>query len=653
MIAAGVLVLSAFVVAGEFDLLSWFLPAFILFVGARFGLTLLFNPGQSEKVHIRFANLYALASLFLGLSWGLLSLYYYDLNYEGFRIFLTVVNLGLITAGVGTLSVWMRAYHAFVIPQIVCLIIAHTLNLNIFVVLALIIYSWFIFLVAKNTHARFNQGSALIEENSLLIEQMDAEIQSRKQAQAELENSQSILEELIQQRTGELVEKNINLKEEQGKRSEAEKHLERIAYYDALTGLPNRSLLIERIKQALIKAKRHDDMIGVLFVDLDRFKSINDSFGHDIGDKLIVQVAERISDTLRESDLVARNGSDEFVILLEDMEDFREAFVVAEKVIECNFRSYQLSEHEIHIGSSIGISIYPSDGEDALELLKMADTAMYYAKEQGSNHFEFYSSEMSNRIKARVEMENALRAALDNDEFYLVYQPQVNALSKETTGFEALLRWNSSSFGHVSPAEFVPILEETGLIYKVGEWVIKDVISFVKSEGSRGKKVSINLSALQCGVPQYSKKIKELITEQGVNPALIEFEVTESILINDFSKTESFLNEISELGCTIALDDFGTGYTSFSYLTKLSIDVIKIDRSLITSIDTEKSLQDIVKAIVTMCESLGIENVFEGVETQEELDALQQLNAKTIQGYFFSKPLEVSELERWFETEKK
>jgi len=651
MIAAGVLVVSAFVVAGEFGLVSWFLPAFVLFVSARFGLTLLFNPDHSEKAHIRFANLYALASLFLGLSWGVLSLYYYDISNEGFRIFLTVVNLGLITAGVGTLSAWMRAYHAFAIPQIVCLIIAHSLNLNVFVVLSLIIYSWFIFLVAKNTHAKFNQSRELIQENSQLIEQMDAEIQSRKQAQADLENSQSILEELIKQRTGELVETNLDLKEEQDKRSAAEKHLERIAYYDALTGLPNRALLIERIKQALIKAKRRDSMFGVLFVDLDRFKSINDSFGHDIGDKLIVQVAERIGGSLRESDLVARNGGDEFVILLEDMEDFRETFVVAEKVIECNIQSYQISEHEIHIGSSIGISVYPADGDDALDLLKMADTAMYYAKEQGSNHFEFYSSEMSNRIKARLEMENALRLAFNNDEFYLVYQPQVNAFSKETSGFEALLRWDSSTFGRVSPAEFVPILEETGLIYKVGEWVIKDVIRFVKSEGSRGKKVSINLSALQCGAAQYSQKIKELITVQGVNPALIEFEVTESILINDFSKTEYFLNEISELGCTIALDDFGTGYTSFSYLAKLSIDVIKIDRSLITSIDTEKSLQDIVKAIVTMCESLGIENVFEGVETQQELEVLQQLNAKTIQGYYFSKPLDVSELEQWFDSE--
>ena len=651
MIAAAVLVLSAFVVAGEYALLSWFLPVFVLFVAARFGLLLLFNPDHSEKAHIRYANLYALASLFLGLNWGLLSLYYYDLNSDGFRIFLTVLNLGLITAGVGTLSVWMRAYLAFAIPQIVCLIIVHTLNLNIFVVLSLIIYSWFIFLVAKNTHVKFNQSRELIEKNSQLIEQMDNEIQSRKQAQAELESSQTILEELIKQRTGELVETNIDLKEEQDKRTEAEKHLERVAYYDSLTGLPNRSLLIERIKQALIKAKRRDSMFGVLFVDLDRFKSINDSFGHVIGDQLIQQVAERICDSLRESDLVARNGGDEFVILLEDMDDVREVFVVAEKIIKSNTQSYKISEHDIHIGCSIGISIYPLDGDDALDILKMADTAMYYAKENGSNDFEFYSSEMSNRIKARLEMENALRLAVDNDEFYLVYQPQVNADTKETSGFEALLRWNSSIFGRVSPAEFVPILEETGLIYKVGEWIIKEVISFVKSEGSRGKKVSINLSALQCGVAQYSEKIKELITAQDVNPALIEFEVTESILINDFSKTESFLNEISELGCTIALDDFGTGYTSFSYLAKLSIDVIKIDRSLITSIDTKKSLQDIVKAIVTMCESLGIDNVFEGVETANELEVLQQLHAKTIQGYYFSKPLEMAELEQWFTSE--
>lgn len=245
-------------------------------------------------------------------------------------------------------------------------------------------------------------------------------------------------------------------------------------------------------------------------------------------------------------------------------------------------------------------------------------------------------------------METALRSGLANDEFYLVYQPQVDANTKQTTGLEALLRWKSKTLGQVSPGQFISVLEETGLIYEVGEWIILQVIDFVKSGQSHNVKVSINLSALQCGVNRFSETVKGYIQEAGIDPALIEFEITESILINDFSKTERFLKNISQLGCTIALDDFGTGYTSFGYLTKLPIDIIKIDRSLISNIDQQQNLQDIVRAIVTMSQSLGIENIFEGVETEEELTMVRELNGHIIQGYLFSQPLEVPKLLDWF-----
>ena len=613
-------------------------------------LFLVWSFKKSETItYSRFINYYVAASFVLGLSWGLLSLFYFDLqNYE-LRLFLTIVNLGLITAAVGSLAVWMSAYLAFSLPQIAALMLVFILNNSIYVAISLVVFTIFMIIVAKNFNLKFNQSYFLIQENDNLFEKMNKEIKCRKEVQQKLEQSQEVLEDLVKERTGKLLETNVDLEKQIDKRKKVEQDLEKLAYYDSLTDLPNRSLLIERIKQAISIARRNQSLFSILFIDLDRFKAINDSLGHAIGDILLSQVAARLQKVLRESDTVARNGGDEFVILIENLNDVREIFIVAEKIIESISDNFKIEGHNVHIGASIGISIYPLDSDDALELLKMSDTAMYCAKNEGSNQFEFYSGEMSNQIKNRLELESAIRAAIENEEFYLVYQPQVNISTQKTTGLEALIRWNSPAMGMVSPVKFIPILEETGLIYTVGEWIILQVIKFIKSGKSHNTKVSINLSALQCNTPRFSEKIKLLIEQAGIDPSVIEFEITESLLINDFKKTEKFLTDISELGCTIALDDFGTGYTSFSYLAKLPIDIIKIDRSMITGIDQNKNLQDIVRAIVTMSQSLGIENIFEGVETENELEMVRQLNGKIIQGYLFSRPLEVSKIDSWFE----
>ena len=439
------------------------------------------------------------------------------------------------------------------------------------------------------------------------------------------------------------------MNEQIGKRRVFENELEYIAYYDSLTDLPNRNLFLEDVKRAITQAKRNESLMAVLFIDLDRFKNINDSYGHHIGDELLKSVASRLSEELRDSDIIARNGGDEFSILIEHMLDAREPYVVADKIIKCLNEKFVIKHHNVHIGASIGISMYPLDGNEALELISMADTAMYESKKIGSNQFQFYSSAMSNQISDRLMLENALRDALSNNEFYLVYQPQINIINQETIGFEALLRWTSPVFGVVPPFKFISILEDTGLIYSVGEWVILQVIDFIKQGKSHGKKVSINLSALQCGVSNYSDKIKRFILDAQIDPKLVEFEITETLLIDDFSLTEMFLTDISDIGCTVALDDFGTGYTSFSYLSKLPIDVIEIDRSFITEIHLKKELKNIVLAIVTMSQSLGLQNVFEGVETTNELEIIKELGGTVIQGYLFSKPIEESDINDWFE----
>lgn len=649
MMAAGVLICLSFIYLGESGYIYLF--GLILFIASisRVSITHFFNKNGGKDLS-RSAHYYVLACLILGLDFSFLTIVYSDLqNYE-LRTFLTLAILGMVTASVGTLSVWMRAYLAFSLPQLIALIVMYILNGSIFIVISISVYTWFMLTVAKNFNTKFKEGRLLIDENIKLISQMKEEIGARKKVQSELENQQRELENKIKERTIALENTNESLNDQIGIRRVVEKQLEYLAYYDELTELPNRTLFIEDVKKSLHQAKRNESLLGVLFVDLDRFKNINDSYGHQVGDKLLKSIAERLSETLRDSDIIARNGGDEFSILIENMMDAREPYVVANKIIEALNEKFIIDEHNVHIGASVGIAMYPLDGNDALELIEMADTAMYESKKAGRNNFQFYSSAMSNQIADRLMLENALRYALGNNEFFLVYQPQVNILTQETTGFEALIRWNSPVFGIVSPVKFIPILEETGLIYSVGEWVILEVLEFIKSGKSRDNKVSINLSALQCGVSNYSDKIKKFIKDAGIIPALVEFEITETLLINDFSQTEMFLTDISNLGCTIALDDFGTGYTSFSYLTKLPIDIIKIDRSLITDIHINKNLQDIVRAIVTMSKSLGIKNVFEGVETQEELEMVKDLDGGIIQGYFFSKPLEVSQVDSWLHT---
>ncbi len=647
MLVVGFLVLGAFINANQLNYLGLFTAILFATLGYR---VILANYAKSSEIkHLStFATYYVIASLIVGLDFAFFTVAYYDLQNSELRIFLTVVHLGMITAAVGSLAVWMPAYLAFCLPQIIGLMALFVLNDNIPMAAAVATFSMFILMIAKNFNLKFKEGRLLIDENITLISKMEKEIFTRKKAQVELEDYQQQLEGMVDSRTKELNSINDDLKNQIVLRKDIEKELEYLAYYDVLTQLPNRTLFVENLKKSLAQAKRNESLLGILFIDLDCFKKINDSHGRSIGDKLLKSVAERLSDILRDSDMIARNGGDEFVVLIESMKDVRESFVVANKILSVMNNKFNIDGHEIHIGASVGISLYPLDGDDALDLLKMSDTAMYEAKKIGHNNFQFYSSAMSHQISDRLHMENALRNALKNNEFFIVYQPQVNILTQETSGFEALIRWKNPEFGMVSPFHFIPILEETGLIYSVGEWVILEVLKFIKSGKSNNTKVSINLSALQCGINDYSHQIKDFIEKAGVDASLVEFEITESLLISDFSQTEMFLTDISQLGCTIALDDFGTGYTSFSYLTKLPIDIIKIDRSLITGIEQNKNLQDIVRAIVTMSESLGIHNVFEGVENEDELQMVKQLNGEIIQGYLFSKPLELTQIDAWF-----
>lgn len=602
-----------------------------------------------------YINAHVILTGITGVLWAAYPYMQLSFNDESIITLVILINFGLMAASIVTLAYWMPAYFAYMIPQSVAVLYVF-LNLDMEYglesAIALIIFTLVMISTSMRFNKRYKSELDLQLKNKALINKLNVEVVHRRRVQEELENNKLKLEIKVDEQTKDLVDSNSNLKKVIEKKVIAEESLEYLAYHDELTGLPNRNLLVDRIGQAIKTSSRENKKLAILFFDLDRFKTINNSLGRGVGDALLQEVSSRLYDTLRDRDTISRNGSDEFVILLEGLEDANEAINVAKKLISCLTKTFEIDSHKIHLGASIGISIYPTDGENTLVLLRNADTAMYRAKQEGRNQLQFYDKSMSNQLRDRLEIENELHNALQNDEFYIVYQPQVSCLTGKITGFESLLRWNNKKHGEISPVDFVPLLEETGLIFPVGEWVIARVIDFIRTQHINNVKFSINLSVLQCNSSGLVNYVRNEISKARINPNLVEFEITESLLIKNFDKTKLFLDEIHSIGCTVALDDFGTGYTSMNYLARLPVDVIKIDRSLVRNIDTNNNLKSIVSAIVTMSKGLGMKNIFEGVEAMAELNVIKEMNGDIIQGYLFSKPLNPVEASNWLQTGK-
>ena len=610
--------------------------------------------GQDNRLRLFLASQLVLIFI-IGMAWGWFALMVSEHEDVAIRNMVFLINFGMIAGSIATLSVWLPAYVAYVLPQAVCIFAVFTIQGDR--ISSYMAAAFFIFIaIMISTSLKVNRGHKreliLNLKNKELIDDLNVEVMHRTRTQMLLEDSKRHLEDKVKERTVELEIINDNLTNEISEKRKAEESLEYIAYHDELTDLPNRNLLIDRISNSIETAHRSKQKLGILFLDLDRFKAINDSLGHTIGDKLIQEVAKRLLHTLRKEDTISRNGGDEFVVVIKHMHNSDEAILIAQKLIESLTSIFEIDSHKIHIGASIGISVYPNDGESAVELVRNADTAMFSAKKNGGNRLQFYDESMSNRLRERLILENELHTALDRNEFYMVYQPQINCVSGETVGFEALLRWKNKKLGAVNPEQFVPLLEETGLIYIVGKWVIKEVINFLRTGLTGHASIAVNLSALQCADAYLADYINNEIKKSGINPSCIEFEITESLLINDFEKTETFLNELHKSGCSIALDDFGTGYTSMSYLTRLPIDSIKVDQCFIRDIDSNITLENIVRAIVNMSASLGLKNVFEGVETEAELEVIKKLNGAIVQGYLYSKPLDAHGVHNWLHADK-
>lgn len=447
-----------------------------------------------------------------------------------------------------------------------------------------------------------------------------------------------------------------------GRRRQAEDRIRQLAFFDDVTGLPNRAFFKERLTHALASAKRNGKPLAVLFLDLDNFKRINDTLGHSIGDLLLTEVSKRlilnlratdavtIGHPIRDSESLARFGGDEFTMLLPEIRHGNDAAMVAQRILDTLSKPVMLAGHEIIVTGSIGIAVYPEDGQDVETLLKNADMAMYFAKREGRDGFRCYTESMNSSALRRLTLEKHLRLALEREELSLHYQPQVDVATGAVSGVEALLRWSNEELGVISPMEFIPLAEETNLIVAIGEWVLRTACAQARAWRDAGipiPRVAVNVSVRQFAQTGFAAKVGKILEETGLEPSCLEIEITESVLMKDGDMALTTLRELKDLGIQLAIDDFGTGYSSLAYLKQFPIDRLKIDRTFICALNTDQQDRAIASAVISMAESMNLSVTAEGVETESQLCFLKSRRCGEAQGYYLSRPLPKEEVARF------
>ncbi|MGB5445036.1 MAG: EAL domain-containing protein [Psychromonas sp.] len=471
-----------------------------------------------------------------------------------------------------------------------------------------------------------------------------------QQTQKELESLNSQLDERVQRRTKALENINERLQDEVNRREISEDKLKKQALFDGLTELPNRMLALDRLAQLTGKAERGNEKVAILFLDLDDFKKVNDTLGHETGDKLLCQAAKRLTNEVRSCDTVARFGGDEFIVILDGLSDASEVSPIAENLLSKFKVPFFIERHELSLTVSIGVSVFPDDGELGGTLLRKADAALYHSKKLGRNTYSYFTDKMNTQVSRKLILEKQMRSALVRDEFTVYYQPKINISNNKIIGTEALLRWCNPLLGDISPVEFIPIAEQTGLIVQLGEFVLDEAMRDTadwKQRYDPDLTVSVNLSPRQFRDPNLTTYIENKIKEYFSSGSDLELEITEGVLMSGDGYINDILKRLNELGVNLAMDDFGTGYSSLSYLRKFPFNVLKIDKSFVEDITSDPSVRTLIQATVAMAHGLNLEVVAEGVETKEQLAYLKGIGCNYGQGYYFSKPIPFNEMETY------
>ena len=492
------------------------------------------------------------------------------------------------------------------------------------------------------------------DELGNLIRDFNAMLDEIQLRDSELREHRLKLEERVARRTHELEIANAQLEKSKQQAESVASRMEYHAHHDALTGLPNRILLHDRINSELAHARRQQTSAALLFLDLDRFKIINDSLGHAVGDQLLRVIARRLNNCVRDEDTVARLGGDEFMVLLPRISGSADAGRIARKIIDCLIDPISCNGHELHITTSIGISIFPYDGTDADTLIKHADISMYRAKELGRNKAVYYTAEMNAGSRKQLAMETNLRKAVEKNQLKLFYQPKIDITHNSIVGFEALLRWEHPTMGFISPLDFIPVAEDSGLIVPIGEWVLNTAFKQLKTwhnAGHTGLTMAVNLSSAQLSRPGFEDVVENALDSAGLMAAMTELEVTENVAMENIESAVDILEKLKCMGVSIAMDDFGTGYSSLSYLRRLPIDIVKIDKSFVREIPDSSEDVTIAQAIIAMAQSLKLSVVVEGVENVRQLNFFRQQGVSIVQGYLFSKPVEAFEIMKMLDSQ--
>lgn len=597
-------------------------------------------------------NLYIASSLLFGITSASLVLCMPDNMKPADISVMYIAFFSTMAGSITSLSIVLPAYLSLITPIFIA---SFTFSffvpsrLTLFISTASLIFYIFIVTSARLLNKRYVQNFALIIENDTLIDKLHEENIQKELAQRKLIRNQELLEEKVAQRTKELSNINDILVDEINERRRIESNLKHIAHHDALTNLPNRLLLDARLNHAIKRAKRSELQVAVMFIDLDHFKTINDSLGHDVGDQLLISVSNRLLHCVREDDTVARLGGDEFIIIIEQVQDIGNLDALLKKIMKVTSQTVSINNHELSTSASIGVSIFPDDGKNAEQLMRNADAAMYHVKENGRHKYHFYTRDLTATAYDHVILETDLKRAITKEQILVYYQPQVLLKTRKIVGVEALVRWNHPDLGILPPKQFLHIAEKAGLMNAIGETVLTTACEQMvkwKQQGLPIETVAVNIAGDQIHHTDLVATIKTILQKTGCKTEWLELEITEDFIIKKTKKSISTLQRLRDLGLSLAIDDFGTGYSSLSYLKQLPINKLKIDRSFVSDIDHDKEDATLVQAIIAMGKSLGLRLIAEGVEHHSHEAFLSEHGCEYAQGYLYSKPVPAEVIEK-------